>query len=106
MKGIGIALALLFAAYLTDQYFADGKYTQRGKAHGHPNKAFDRHLNRQRTSCLSLPERVSSAETAAKYKAPIVPKSSYSKHQATESQKNKSSRFIVRVLPNDAGSAC
>ena len=27
MKGIGVALALLFAAYLTDQYFANGKYT-------------------------------------------------------------------------------
>lgn len=27
MKAIGVALALLFAAYLTDQYFANGKYT-------------------------------------------------------------------------------
>jgi len=25
MKGIGVALALLFAAYLTDQYLANGK---------------------------------------------------------------------------------
>ena len=27
MKGNGVALALLFAAYLTDQYFANGKKT-------------------------------------------------------------------------------
>jgi hypothetical protein len=26
-QGIGVALAPLFAAYLTDQHFADGKYT-------------------------------------------------------------------------------
>jgi hypothetical protein len=31
MKGIGVALALLFAAYVTDQYFADGKYTDAAK---------------------------------------------------------------------------
>ena len=31
MKGIGVALALLFAAYLTDQYFANGKYTDAAK---------------------------------------------------------------------------
>ena len=32
MKGIGVALALLcLAAYLTDQYFADGKYADAAK---------------------------------------------------------------------------
>lgn len=31
MKGIGVALVLLFAAYLTDQYFANGKYTDAAK---------------------------------------------------------------------------
>ena len=31
MKGIGVALALLFAAYLTDQYLANGKYTDAAK---------------------------------------------------------------------------
>jgi hypothetical protein len=31
MKGIGVALALLFAAYLADQNFAQGKYTDAAK---------------------------------------------------------------------------
>jgi hypothetical protein len=31
MKGIGVTLALLFAAYLTDQYLANGKYTDAAK---------------------------------------------------------------------------
>jgi hypothetical protein len=31
MKGVGVAIALLFAAYLTDQYFANGKYTDAAK---------------------------------------------------------------------------
>jgi hypothetical protein len=31
MRGIGVALALLLAAYLTDQYFAGGKYTDAAK---------------------------------------------------------------------------
>jgi hypothetical protein len=31
MKGIGVALALLFAAYLTDLYFTNAKYTDAAK---------------------------------------------------------------------------
>lgn len=31
MKGIGVALALFFAAYLTDQYIAGGKYADAAK---------------------------------------------------------------------------
>jgi len=31
MKGIGLAIAILFAAYLADQNFANGKYTDATK---------------------------------------------------------------------------